>query len=177
MSQLQHPRDGGAEVGHPGVGGASMHPPQGPATAIPTAAKKNRPKKRPTTRAGRRGEPRLSIKQLLFVDECLVDFVGSKAAVRAGCAEKSAAVTAAKEIAVHRMPEGGTTIRIKARDPLPALKLLAERREKEKAAKQDEEGPRHFGTIFYFDRGAKVKATIETQPNDSNDRPKATAKP
>ncbi len=68
----------------------------------------------------------------------------------------------------------GTSTTVKARDPLPALKLLAERREKEKQAKQEQgDGPRHLGTIFYFER-RPAKATIETEPNDSNDR---TTKP
>jgi len=190
-----------------------------------------RKKTRPTTRAGRKGDPRLSTRQLLFVDEYLVDFNGSAAAVRAGYSKKCAAQTAykmvrkahvldrimvriqqrmkdaeeraddewkrieeiafgqltdlvswdgegtvtikpsgeltgkgraiAQEITVYRTPDGGMTIRIKARDPLPALKLLAERREKEQAAKQDEEGPRHLGTIFYFDAGARQGASVD----------------
>ena len=245
MSELRQPRGSGAEVGHTGVGVGCMHPPrQGPTPVIPMPAKKeNRPKKRPTTSAGNRGVHCLSTKQLLFIEEYLVDFVGSAAAMRAGYSEKSAAQTAykmlrnahaldrimhrlrkrmkdaeergdnewrrmadiafsqltdlvswdgegevtikpreeliakgraaAKEIAVYRTPKGGTSTVIKARDPLPALKLLAERREKEKTAEAaDEKGPKHFGTIFYFDRGAKVEPRT-TAANDGDDGSRA----
>ncbi len=98
MSELRQPRGRGAEVGHASVGAGSVHPPlQGPAlvTSMP-AKKENRPKKRPTTRAGRRDDPRLTVKRLLFIDEYLVDFNGAAAAVRAGYSKRSAAETAYK---------------------------------------------------------------------------------
>lgn len=73
-----------------------------------------------------------------------------------------------KEFAIYDLPEGGSKTVVKGRDPLPALKLLAERREKEKAATQGEEGPQHMGTIFYFDAGATAEPKI-TAANDSDD--------
>jgi len=74
----------------------------------------------------------------------------------------------AKEVSIYTSDAGTKTV-VKVRDPLPALVKLAERRDRERAAEAaDEKGPKHFGTIFYFDAGAKVAPKI-TAANDSDD--------